>query len=241
MYDFLRRVIKNPPDYLGVLRFARVTLIRTEEHSPGVHSFIFEKPHHLTWKSGQHGVWWLGAPVASGNWRAFTVASSPNEGELRISTTIPDKPSTYKEQLLAIQPGEKIWLQGPFGEFHATGKTKLVGVAGGIGITPFRALAYDIAHGHAPGVSLRLIYAAPAVYTFQNELDTWAALSDGRLTLTYVRTPEEVNASLTTHIAADHTNTHFCLSGSPRMITSLSEQCHKQGVRQIVSDPFNGF
>lgn len=241
MFDFLWRALRHPIDYLPVLRWQRVALLRHEEHGNGVHSFVFKKPSHLSWKAGQHGIWWwFGSRLSGGNWRAFSIASSCHEDELRIGTNIPAELSAFKKKLLAMQPGDTIWLQGPFGEFHTVGTQQIVGIAGGIGITPFRALAYDIAHGHIPGVSLHLIYSARDTHTYRQELEDWTQITDA-LGIEYVHTPEEVNTALETAVQNFGTKTPVFLSGSPGMITALIKSCQEKGVQKIVSDPFKGY
>lgn len=171
MIDFSLRALRHPTDYLGVLKWHRVKLVRTEHCVENIYSFVFEKPPGLSWKAGQHGVcWFFDEHLEAGRWRAFSIASSAYENELRIATIIPETPSAFKQKLNALKPGQHIWLQGPFGEFHASEKTQLVGIAGGIGITPFRALAYEVAHKHLPDVSLTLIYSAQNEYALKMNL-----------------------------------------------------------------------
>lgn len=241
MFDFLRRVLSHPRDYWSVLRWQRVTFVRHEDHGDGVHSFVFKKPEQLNWKAGQHGVWWFLDPRLSGkNWRAFSIASSAHENEIRISTNISSEPSAFKQKLLAMKAGETIWLQGPFGEFHAHNHKQLIGIAGGIGITPFRALAYEIASGHNTQSALDLIYSARAEYAFKPEFDTWTNQSS-KIRVSYVHTPDEVQLSLHQHVAIHSKDTPLLLSGSPGMITAITNSCHAEGFTKVISDPFKGY
>jgi len=241
MFDFLRRAFSSPRDYWTILRWQRITLLRHEDHGDGVHSFIFEKPVRLTWKAGQHGVWWFFDWRLRGkNWRAFSIASSVHENEIRISSNIPPEPSPFKRKLLSLTPGSSIWLQGPFGEFHAHDYPQLIGIAGGIGITPFRALAYEIANGHNTQSALDLIYSARAEYTFKSEFDTWSNQSP-KIRVSYVHTPEEVQLSLHQHVAIHSKETPLLLSGPPGMITAITNSCHAEGFTKVISDPFKGY
>lgn len=241
MFDFLRRALTHPNDYWPVLQWQRITLIRHEDHGDGIHSFIFEKPAHLTWKAGQHGVWWFFDWRLKGkNWRAFSIASSVYENEIRISTNIGPEPSAFKQKLLTLKPGDGIWLQGPFGEFHAHTHQQLIGIAGGIGITPFRALAYEIANGHNAQTALDLIYSARDIYTFKSEFDTWTTTTP-KIRVSYVHTPDEVELSLHQHVATHGKATPVLLSGSPGMITALTKSCFEQGLSKVISDPFKGY
>lgn len=195
----------------------------------------------MSWKAGQHAIFTLPNKKVQGKtWRPFSIASSPHEGVIRIGTTIPDTPSDFKKKLYTLAPSEKIHMRGPFGEFHAKKSTDpIIGIAGGIGITPFRSIAYEIAHGHISN-NLHLIYASPEAYTYGSELQSWVDASPN-LSIEFVHTPEEVNWALNEQIHEHHNNAQYYISGSPRMISSLIDACHQKQITRIVNDPFKGY
>ena len=242
MIDFLTRAIKHPIDYFGIVRFQKIELLRIESFNGNIYSFVFKKPQHLTWKAGQHSVFWFfGEKMQGGIWRAFSIASSSEENEVRIATIISDTPSDFKKKLKSLNPGDHIYMQGPFGEFHAGNKKQIVGIAGGIGITPFRALAYDITHGHCGDTKLSLIYSAThQLHTFKDELEQWKTASNN-LELTYTETPDEVNDSLDKKIEQYNNDAYYFISGSPGMISALKKSCKTKGVTKVVNDPFKGY
>jgi predicted ferric reductase len=131
-------------------------------------------------------------------------------------------------------------MQGPFGEFHVTPRvTRIVGIAGGIGITPFRALIKDISLGVIADTSLTLIYSSMGPYTFKEELDTLA--KHPSIKIIYTVTPEEVNASLLS-LTAEHGNSaSYFISGPPGMIKAIRKSLKSKGVRHIVNDSFTGY
>lgn len=78
-----------------------------------------------------------------GDKRWFTLSSSPTDELLGITTKIsPEKSSTFKQQLLALQPGASVALTEPMGDFVLPKRvdTPLIFVAGGIGITPMHSI-----------------------------------------------------------------------------------------------------
>ena len=95
------------------------------------------------------------------SWRAFSLSSGPDEAEVRITTRITDKPSPYKRALMALKPGDQMVMRGPFGPFFLDGsKRPVVFIAGGIGITPYRALIGDaIGKKEQAPASIHLLYA----------------------------------------------------------------------------------
>ena len=241
MIDFLIRSFKHPLDYLGIVKMHTLHLIRVEQHSDQIYSFIFTIPEGLIWKPGQHGIFWfLYDHIKGNNWRAFSIASDPKENEIRITTSFPETPSEFKQTLRALKPGDFITMQGPFGEFHVHHDMKqAVGVAGGIGITPFRSMLHAIADGRYPGFHLKLIYAGShGAFPFRDELNGFA--QSDQIDIAYVETADEVNAALDAEIAA-HKDIPYFISGSPGMIKALRTSCIKKGVTKVINDPFKGY
>jgi len=117
---------------------------------------------------------------------------------------------------------------------------KVVAVAGGIGITPFRSIIADMAC-EGKDIDFHLIYSAKADHVYKSELDDWKAKLP-HLRITYTHTPEEVNAELEKEVAAGD-GTYFMLSGAPGMIEALRRSLRERRVphARIIHDPFKGY
>jgi ferredoxin-NADP reductase len=243
MPELLLRILKHPIDYTGVLNIVDITLKEHYIEDSGVHSFVFTSEKPLTWKAGQHGLFTLpGHPVTGEKWRAFSIASAPHEGIIRISTNIPPEPSSFKQELLKLAPGDTARMFGPFGEFHISPKVEhIVGIAGGIGITPFRSLIANATFQKNP-LPITLIYSAQDEHTYKTDLDIWAA-ENPNLTVIYTHTPDEVGAELDTLVRNHGNSAHYYISGSPGMISALYKTCCDKSIKKsnIVSDPFKGY
>jgi predicted ferric reductase len=89
----------------------------------------------------------------------FTIASAPNENELRF--TIKDS-GRFTAQARQLSPGTKINIDGPFGRFKAIPNKKLVFIAGGVGITPFMSMILDNINKEEKGQAqnITLIYGS---------------------------------------------------------------------------------
>jgi ferredoxin-NADP reductase len=87
---------------------------------------------------------------ASGPSRPFTLASAPHEPELMIATRMRD--STFKRHLGSVPLGTRVEIDGPAGlmVLHEDATRPAVFLAGGIGITPFLAMARDAAKRALP-------------------------------------------------------------------------------------------
>jgi predicted ferric reductase len=72
--------------------------------------------------------------------RHFTIASSPTENFIMISTRIRD--TLYKKRLASLEEGAKVKVRRPEGKFvlHEDYSKPAVFLSGGIGVTPFRSM-----------------------------------------------------------------------------------------------------
>ena len=110
------------------------------------YAFIFERPSKFTFLPGQYIKILLNIknPDSRGVSRYFTVASSPTEKYLMVTTRIIQ--SSFKKTLHSLPIGSKVKTRGPWGSFILDEKDKRprVYLAGGIGITPARSMSIFI-------------------------------------------------------------------------------------------------
>ncbi len=243
MIDLFSRALLHPTDYVGVVRTTTLTLLSHKVEESGVHTFVFAPARKLRFRAGQHAIFTLPDQRVSGkSWRAFSIASAPHEGTIQISTNLPPTPSSFKQKLIDLEPGARIRMHGPFGEFHLRPSVKrVIGVAGGIGITPFRSLIAD-ATERKDATPITLIYSARERHTYQSELDAWARVNP-HLTIIYSHVPEEVTSALRTLMTAHGNTAHYFISGAPSMIESIARDCSEKGIQKshIINDPFKGY
>ncbi len=159
-------------------------IVRSARHAYRVERVVSEGPgvfslyvggrdlDQLPVRSGQYFViralgrgWWRGHP--------FSLSSAPNGRTLRFTIKeFGDGARSYRE----LRRGTRLVLEGPYGVLHGGKRTRprLLFVAGGIGITPMRALAESLPYGVGDA---DLIYRAPAEreLVLREELDALAA------------------------------------------------------------------
>jgi predicted ferric reductase len=136
----------------------RLTVSRVETVAPGVVNIEMtgQQLNRLSgaggrffiWRFLAPGLWWHPHPFSLS---AEPVASGPNgRGGLRITVRNLGKGSA---QLAGLLPGTKVAVEGPYGLFGTTARSrdKVVMIGAGIGITPLRALleSTPFAHGNA--------------------------------------------------------------------------------------------
>lgn len=123
----------------------------------------------LSVRAGQYFIWRF--LTVRGWWRAhpFSLSAAPNGRTLRITIRAE---GDYTDDLQRLRPGTCVAVEGPYGILTGARRTreKILLIAGGIGITPLRALLEEPPAG--PG-ELSVLYRARsrADVVFADELD----------------------------------------------------------------------
>jgi len=129
-----------------------MTLRAVEEIAANAFDFVFAPSRPLKFRPGQYLEWTLSvrSPDERGNRRYFTIASAPEEADVRLGVKFYAQPSAFKRALQALRPGDKV-VAGQLGGHFTLPRNrqrKLAFLAGGIGITPFRSM---VRHMLEPG------------------------------------------------------------------------------------------
>src|SRR5713101_3363350 len=141
----LALLVGNAFSYLVSPKAKYLLALKTRTQlAPDTYDLRFTSDRRLRFRPGQYLEWTLGHahPDSRGNRRYFTVASSTGEREVRIGVKFYPCASSFKRSLLAMRPGNEIVASQLAGEFvlPTNQREKLVFMAGGIGITPFRSM-----------------------------------------------------------------------------------------------------
>jgi glycine betaine catabolism B len=125
-----------------------LSLLEKREHQDtDVMSFKFGRQDNIShnifnYAAGQYAFFDIGGVYndLEGPVRHFSLASSPTEEEIIISTRIRDTP--YKKRLSSLEIGSKAKVTKPLGKFvlHDDYSKPAVLLSGGIGVTPFRSM-----------------------------------------------------------------------------------------------------
>lgn len=121
----------------------KFTLSATKQEANDTFSFIFAPEQPLQWKAGQLLRYVLNHPNPDdrGVERFFSIASAPHEKHVMLTTRFAPKSSSFKKALKNLRPGDAIEAHDLEGDFVVDdSETTFVFIAGGIGITPFRAI-----------------------------------------------------------------------------------------------------
>ena len=219
--------------------------------------FIFIPDRPLAFTPGQYLEWTLAhAPSDSrGIRRYFTIASSPRETGLHLGVKFYEKGSSFKKKLLSLGAGDTIVASQLAGEFvlPIDTKKKLVLIAGGIGITPFRSMIQDLLDkDEHRSIVLLYINKTPADVAYHQTL-TRAEEEIGLETIySFTRLdaiPKElqnavgkIDAAVIRREVPDYRERTFYISGAQGMVATFTRMLEDMDVsaRNIKTDFFPG-
>ena len=220
--------------------------------------FAFIPDRKLAYQPGQYMEWTLPHDHADsrGSRRWFTLASSPTEDQLRLGIKFYDKGSSYKAAMLDMDQNTPIVASQIAGDFVMPRDTtkKLVFIAGGIGVTPFRSMIkYLIDTGQQR--SVRLLYSARTEADFaykdlfnsaqQNPgVKTLYLVSDAAAEITAPNTVRGIiNSAIIKQYIPDYADCMFYISGTHPMVEALQQVMHELGVSHshVKIDFFPGY
>ncbi len=225
--------------------------------APDTYEFIFPAPRRFGFVPGQYMEWTLAHPDTDdrGNRRYFTLASSPGERNLRLGVKFNQKSSTFKKALLAIDKDTEIVASQLAGDFVLPDdpQQKVVLIAGGIGVTPFRSMIKSLLDSRQRR-PITLFYTATTVNDFvykdvfdraQYELGIktiYSVTDNSNLPSSWTGKVGRLSAEMIRSAVPDYRNCLFYISGSRSMVDSLTYTLHKLGVAsyQIKTDYFAG-
>lgn len=226
--------------------------------APDIVEFLFPLQKQLAFSPGQYMEWTLPHenPDSRGNRRYFTIASSPTERELRLGVKLYPKGSSYKEAMRKLDVDIPIVGAQVSGDFTLPKDTKqrLVFIAGGIGITPFRSMIKYLLDIKQPR-PIVLLYANKTAdeVVYRDVFDeAQRRLGIGTVyTLTdRAKVPPgwqgrigRIDANMIAEEVPDYLERIFYLSGPHAMVTVYEETLKGMGVSadQIKTDFFPGF
>ncbi len=216
--------------------------------TPDTYDFIFDIPKPIKFTPGQYMEFTFDHPNpdSRGNRRYLSLASSPTEKDIRLGIKFGNPPSSFKKNFLNLTSKQKIVASQLIGDFTLPRdiNKKLVFIAGGIGITPFRSiLKYLVDTGEKRDIVL--IYTAKTADEFVYR-DVISEAQD-KLGMKVIYNDSEVHGHLSAEILSkeipDYKDRTFYISGSHGVVTAFENIVTELKVpkNQIITDYFPGF
>ncbi len=232
-------------------------LVKKNKLAPGIVDFVFKPSQKLAFVPGQYMEFTLGhpRPDSRGNRRYFTLASSPTENVIHIGVRFYEQGSSFKRAMSKMDSRMNILAAQIAGDFTLPPdpQQKLVFIAGGIGITPFRSmLKYildmqqrrDIVLFYINKTANEIVYkdvlsAAQTkigVKTFYTLTDTASAPRN------WTGLVGRISEQTILNTLPDYTERTYYISGPPDMVRACEHVLKNVGVKhdQIKKDFFPG-
>jgi predicted ferric reductase len=210
----------------------RLEVVRVVDEAPGVVSLDIGGRHldrlkartgqFFTWRFLTRRHWWEAHP--------FSLSAAPDGRRLRITVK---GLGDYTTSLRDVPPGTRVIAEGPFGGFRAAGRGVAL-IAGGVGITPVRALLEDL-----PG-DVAVVYRAAREedVILRAELDELARARGADVH--YVLGGEPLSPELLLELVPDIAERDVFVCGSPAMTEATRASLGRTGVprRQVYVERF---
>ncbi len=200
--------------------------------------FSFKPNEQINFTEGQYGLFMHVDKIIEGRQvRAFSIISSLEEDCIRIATTISEEPSDFKEKMDELEPGDKMTMEGPMGDFTLETDKDAVFIAGGIGITALRSMISLMEKiGQQKGHLIH--HEESSMYPFKEELSNSTAL-----TAAYTSTREELEKAVKKATDKFRNDVYYYITGSPAFVGRLSGLLEKFNISsvRIKYDRFKGY
>lgn len=236
----------------------QVRLTKRQEIAEATLAFHLEKPVGFQYRAGQFlNLTVLQPPEtdAKGTTRSFSIASAPYEGDLMFATRVRD--TAFKRVLASLPLGTSVKIQGPFGNLtlHPDAARPAVFLTGGIGITPFRSIALNVARNQLPH-RIFLFYSnrRPKDAAFLDELLQLQSHHPAfKLVATMTQNEKSeqrwqgkigyINREMIQESVSDLSAPIYYLAGPPLMVNAMLQTLDELGIAetQIRTEEFDGY
>lgn len=225
-----------------------LTLEKRINLAPSIYDFEFLSDQEMAFKPGQYMELTLEHPEqdSRGIRRYLTIASSPTERQIQFGVKFYDNSSSFKKSLLLAKPGQKIVASQLAGDFTLPRdkNKKLVFIAGGIGITPFRSMIkylLDVSEKR----SIVLFYLNKTIDDFAyRDIFNKAEQQLGiKVIYSVVDIPSASYYHAIREEVPDYKERFFYISGPPSMVSAFETNLKKIEIKKnhIKTDYFPGF
>jgi ferredoxin-NADP reductase len=234
----------------------RLRLVKAGQYEDGVREFLFKSDTRFSFKPGQYvDITLLHAKTDKrGSRRTFTFASAPHEEYVRFAMKCPQPMSSFKSALLSLEQGTYMYGSQIAGDFTLPNDThkKLLFIAGGIGVTPFRSIVMSLLElNQSRDMILLYVSSEPHGFTYGEVFQEAARVG---LKVIYILSASEIptdwkwekghiDQALLMRLIPDVGSRYCYISGPNAMVSKTKKILIKSGVRRrhIKTDYFSGY
>jgi len=209
----------------------RLRVAGVHPEGTGVVSILVEGSHlhELQAESGQFFRWRFLTPDHWSNAHPFSLSAAPTATTLRLTVKALGDGSRDLQQLPV---GTWVIAEGPFGAVTSARRTRgnVLLIAGGVGITPLRALFETLPL--APGEDMLLLYRARTAeeLLFREEIEAIAAYRGARVGYLLGEDREPLSPAGLARMVPDLVERDVYLCGSPGLTTAVRQSLRTAGL-----------
>ncbi len=224
-------IAANPPREVPIYTETLEFVERRPEYE-GVATYIFHPRQPVPYVAGQYAhMRLLHMPPEIRRVREFSFASAPEDPDIWFG--IDERSgSDYQKALRSLKVGDTVELFKI--KSHLTWPppaSHIVMIAGGVGVTPFRAMLRDIQQKNLT-VTTTLIHAAHDAYLYGHEMKELAG--------EYVPVTREDLMATLSRVANNHHDAHYYIAGSAPFADVVTTELGTKGIARVESDVFKG-
>lgn len=255
----LALIIANVAFYFAFLQ-RRVTLKlqKRSEVADSIYEFSFEPDKHFGFIPGEYLE--VTAPLndydSRGNRRSFSIASAPQEKDVKFGIKVPEHPSKFKQYMMRMKPGDELYVNHRQGDFTLPNKSgSYVFIAGGIGVTPFRSMITDLSLKKNDKNDIVMFYQASSDRQLAyRELFDSAQSKKANIKTVYVISSGDppakwsgetglIDGAMLKRNVPDYKDRTYYISGPNVMVSAYTAMLRKAGIprRRIKRDYFSGY
>lgn len=252
-------LVGNIFSYLGSPKIKLFLRLKEKiQVAPDIFDFVFTAPNKFVFTPGQYMEWTLAHAHSDtrGERRYLTVASSPTEDTVRIGVRFNTPPSSFKKELASLDQSREIVASQISGDFvlPKNPKQKLVFLAGGIGVTPFRSMVkYLLDTKQRRDIILFYTAKNPEEFAYKEVFDQAVASLGIKVIYTITDTQNifpgwqgkvgRIDTKMIQEAVPDYTERLFYFSGPQTMIKAFEKTLKDMGVpdKHMKQDYFPGF
>jgi ferredoxin-NADP reductase len=223
-----------------------IILERMIQETSEIFSFVFKIPGDLTWIPGQHGIFrYRDRQVEEDKgFRIFSIASIIDEGIMMFSTRITPESTDFKQQLLTMKQGEVMTVEGINGKFKIPDYNKKACImAGGIGVTPIRALVKQMESEGISPAGVTVLYSDDrGQFAYEEDLRKAGEAVNG-LEVILISDRNIFVQKIEEYTKNNGNESAYLISGTPGMNAFITEKLTKEGIEKtnIITDVFMGY
>lgn len=238
----LWKFLKNIRYLKGMTQKTEATVVSIENPHGDYYIIALKPSDGFSWNAGEHVMLRLpNHEGIKGEYRIFSIASITQEGILLFGTRTGKEISAFKKVLLSLNSGDSVSVQGAFGWFRIRDEqSPIVMFAGGVGITPVRALVKKLAKDTRRPI--HIVYSSSDYYLFGDEIEAIVEKNPS-MSLYLVSSREEAEERLRTLVSEYGNKAYYYISASPSVINSVAKLLKSKGVsgNRMIDDTMKGY